>query len=449
MNRKIMKTPGWMTALIVMMLLISPAASLAFIDGITGPTFNLTAGTTHIVTPDANSILVWGYANSSGASGPQYPGPTLIVNEGDDVTVNLTNNLDEPVSIVFPGQKVTATPGTGIPGLVTREAQAKVGAVPGTVSYTFTATNPGTYLYHSGSHQDLQVEMGLFGALIVRPAGFSSLTPQAYGHADTAYDREFLFLLSEMDPAIHEQVEFGRKSKIDTTSIHLVNWFINGRAAPDTMAAANAPWLPSQPYNCSPIMRPGEQVLLRLIGGNKDLHPFHTHGNNFRLIAKDGVLLESNPGVSGPDLAVSNFTQRVVPGETYDALFTWTGQGLNWDIYGPAAGDPTKGIPAHTCDTPAGFDTVTREYCPDHDKPFPVTLPDVKELTNGPFWSGSPFLGVQGSLPPGQGTGNLEGGFFYMWHSHNERELTNNDIFPGGLLTMLMIDPNAPPTDSP
>ena len=23
-----------------------------------------------------------------------------------------------------------------------------------------------------------------------------------------------------------------------------------------------------------------------------------------------------------------------------------------------------------------------------------------------------------------------------MWHSHNEKEMTNNDIFPGGMMTM-------------
>jgi len=28
-----------------------------------------------------------------------------------------------------------------------------------------------------------------------------------------------------------------------------------------------------------------------------------------------------------------------------------------------------------------------------------------------------------------------------MWHSHSERELTNNDIFPGGFLTMMGILP--------
>jgi hypothetical protein len=26
-----------------------------------------------------------------------------------------------------------------------------------------------------------------------------------------------------------------------------------------------------------------------------------------------------------------------------------------------------------------------------------------------------------------------------MWHSHSEREIVNNDIFPGGMMTMLVI----------
>jgi hypothetical protein len=28
-----------------------------------------------------------------------------------------------------------------------------------------------------------------------------------------------------------------------------------------------------------------------------------------------------------------------------------------------------------------------------------------------------------------------------MWHSHNEREITTNDVFPGGMMAMLLIDP--------
>jgi hypothetical protein len=45
-----------------------------------------------------------------------------------------------------------------------------------------------------------------------------------------------------------------------------------------------------------------------------------------------------------------------------------------------------------------------------------------------------------GSLPPGEGGLNPEAGFAYMWHSHTEKELVNNDIFPGGMMTMLIIE---------
>jgi hypothetical protein len=28
-----------------------------------------------------------------------------------------------------------------------------------------------------------------------------------------------------------------------------------------------------------------------------------------------------------------------------------------------------------------------------------------------------------------------------MWHSHDEREITTNDVFPGGMMMMMIIDP--------
>ncbi len=62
---------------------------------------------------------------------------------------------------------MTVTPGTGDQdGLLTRET------CPGgtAVDYTFTASQPGTYMYHSGTEAELQIEMGLVGAIIVRPA---------------------------------------------------------------------------------------------------------------------------------------------------------------------------------------------------------------------------------------------------------------------------------------
>jgi FtsP/CotA-like multicopper oxidase with cupredoxin domain len=410
-NTFIMKRTAWML-LIAAVLVFSGTGSYAAIDGITGPTFNLTARTGYISTSEGGSYLMWGYAN--GASLMQYPGPSLIVNQGDLVTVNLSNQLTVPVSIVFPGQPaVTALGGT--PGLLTSEAPA----AGGTVTYTFTATQPGTYIYYSGTRPELQIEMGLVGALIVRPA--TNPATRAYNHSDSQFDHEYLFLLSEMDPDIHDQVAAGNMNPMDTTTYFPVYWFINGRTAPDTLGMAHDPLLPYQPYNIVPFMHPGEKILLRMIGAGRDLHPYHTHGNHHKVIARDGRMLSSGVGA---DLAEMAFTTTVVPGSTADAIFTWTGEKLGWDMYGHAPGDPLQ----------------PNEYAPDHGKPFPVTLPNQLNVTNGMFYSGSPFLGTMGYIPPGEGGYNPNSGFLYMWHSHSEKELTNFDIFPGGMLTMMFIE---------
>jgi hypothetical protein len=85
------------------------------------------------------------------------------------------------------------------------------------------------------------------------------------------------------------------------------------------------------------------------------------------------------------------------------------------------------------------------EYAPDHGKKIPVALPALQDMTFGGFYSGSPFLGAFGDLPPGEGGLNLDGGMFYMWHSHSEKELVNNDIAPGGMMTMMIVEPPGVP----
>jgi manganese oxidase len=416
---------GWLQTCLLALALLFTGNTWAVIDGITGPTFNLYARADYISTADGYAVYNWGYANGpTGAM--QYPGPTLIVNQGDTVTVNLTNTLPVPVSIVFPGQSGVVPTG-GTQGVLTKEAPAKVGVVNGAVTYKFVAGNPGTYMYHSGTQPALQVEMGLVGALIVRPA----VTKQAYAHASTAFDREYLFLLTEIDPVIHTAVEAGQYANVNTAGYHPVLWFINGRNAPDTMLDAFVPWMPTQPYNAMPRMHPGEKLLLRVVAAGRDMHPFHTHGNNTLMVARDGRMLESAPG-AGADLASSDFTIKTIPGQTYDSIFEWTGKGLGWDIYGSAP---------HTCNTQGGFDTITKEWCPDHGKPLPVTMPNQLELKYGDHYSGSPFLGQFGVLPAGHPGLNVTAGYFHMWHSHNEREIVNNDVFPGGMMTMVIIEP--------
>jgi len=437
MKRTYVKCRGLSVSLSIALLVLSAAGAGAQADipGIPGPVFGLTASAGHIDTPDGDSLLVWGYGVTGGPIGFQYPGPNLIVNQGDEVVITLTNSLPVPTSIVFPGHgKVTASAPEAAP-------------LVGTVQYRFTASHPGTYMYHSGTRPDLQIEMGLLGAIIVRPSGFDpALNRKAYGHAGSAYDHEYLFLLTEMDPRVHNLVDFGGLDLVDNTKHHTVLWFINGRNALDTMLMDFTPSKPHQPYSSMARMHPGEKVLMRIIGAGRELHPFHHHGNHAALIARDGRVLESSPGAGEPgfpDLATLDFTQQVLPGSTMDAIFGWTGKDLGWDIYGTGPGYE------HTCNgltvPSTGYDPATKEYCPDHGKALPVALPELQDLTFGGHWSGSPFLGFFGPLPPGQGGLNPNAGFFMMWHSHTERELVNNDIFPGGMMTMLIIEPPGVP----
>ncbi len=447
---KTKKGQGSILLISVLLLILWVIPAQAVIEGLTdttaNPIFNLTAKADHITTGEGSSVLIWGYAN--GTARAQYPGPTMIVNQGATVTINLTNALTEhPVSMVFPGHDVVAEGGTA--RLLTQEALP--GSTPdnGEVTYTFTATEPGTYTYYSGTNMDLQVEMGLLGAIIVRPTDFAIGTPstfQAYNdevvdpniniRPDSAYDHEYLYLITEMDPRIHNLVEFGRMDEIDTTTFYPVYWFINGRNFPDTVTAAYAPQLPVQPYNAFFMMHPGQRMLIRWVGAGRDGHPIHLHGNNFSVIAKDGRLLSTDVATAGADLAYSRYTQNVMPGETVDAIFTWSGYKLGWDMYGHPPGSPPG-------------DMEPFEYALDHGKPLPVTMPAVGTFTAGALFSGSPFLGGSGFLPPGEGALNNFGGYFYVWHSHHEKEIVNNDIFIGGMIGLMVVAPRNVGVDIP
>jgi hypothetical protein len=543
MNNAISKTQLLLALMVAVTLLLAPAA-FAAAPGITGPTFNLTAQPAYLNQPDGESVYSWGYGCNGAPGGfapahitttpscptMQVPGPTLIVNEGDTVTVNLLNQLPTPAgntSILFPGFQVSTT--GGVTGLLTQEA-----APGGTVTYSFMATSPGTRAYYSGTQGDLQVEMGLYGAIIVLPklaqASCSSysaanllveaahgesdfrLAPAAYDNPKTCYDREYMFQFAEMDANIHRNALAQVNAKgactagapgcslaVPTEPYHPAYFLINGRSMPDDMDANYAPEYPHQPYNGNPHMHPGEQTLIRVIGQGRWEHPFHEHANHVRILARDGNLITAPDGSNLAGILM--FTTDTFPGQAFDGIFYFSGRGLNWDPYGhhPAtatsgfAPDPLASLPCvpdtngywtvnspgflNTSVNPYGYGVVNYyEWCQDHNKPIqkapfgdvasggPATLPDPNIFTNGPWYGGTPYLGPDATVRGGnagctttsgsttQGNCTLlqpsniqvnpanERGWAYMWHSHNEREITTNNVFPGGMLMMMLVD---------
>src|SRR5256884_410785 len=449
------------------------AAAQAAAPGISGNTITLSASPAYLTQPDGLSVYSWGYGCTGGALAAgqsfvpattttpfcttmQVPGPTLVVTEGQTVTVTLTNNPRVSAgntSILFPGFTLTSACPAANQGLLTCEA-----APGGSVTYTFTASSPGTRAYYSGSQGDLQVEMGLYGAIIVLPASVPAvcanglpttnpggntaaraqwgesdfrLAAAAYDHPDSCYDREYLFQFSEVDPNIHLQAlaqvtacsaigaPAGCHLNVPTEPYHPVYFMINGRSMPDDMDTNYAAQYPHQPYNGNPHMHPGELVLLRIIGQGRWQHPFHEHGNHVRILGRAGNLILSTSSPTDPNLAGPLlFTTTTTPGLAMDGIFYWTGKGLNWDAYGhnPASSDPIAKLSC-TPD-PNGYNTLGAaqtalnyyEWCQDHNKPMqaapfgdvagggPVTLPDANIFTNGAWYGGSPYLGPNATV---------------------------------------------------
>ena len=91
----------------------------------------------------------------------QVPGPVLEGNVGDVLEVKFTNQLPEPSTIHWHGLRLPA-PMDG-----TEHVQPSV--KPGeTFTYRFLLRDAGTFWYHPHFHETTQLEMGLYGALIVR-----------------------------------------------------------------------------------------------------------------------------------------------------------------------------------------------------------------------------------------------------------------------------------------
>ncbi len=436
MRTSMLKGIRWGLALVLLVALLSvaplakptpvaaqtgPAVGIACTTGTSpNPTFNLTTGTGDIILPDGNTMFMWSY---SLAGAPfQHPGPVLCVNQGDTVTVRLVNNLPDAASIIFPGQDNVLADGNpaqpqfdGSGNLTSMTNVA--GANGGSITYSFVASNPGTYIYESGTQPEKQVRMGLFGALIVRPTMGPTF---AYNRADSQFTsgEEFLVLLSEIDPYQHQAVQNGTPYNI--ANYHPRYWLINGRGFPDSIANNYASWLPNQPYGAlarvhafnntlppsDPNYHPYPGMIRYLNVGTED-YPFHPHGNNGQVIGRDGHPLE---GPGGQDLSFEKFAINIGPGQTWDVTFKW------YDA--------------------EGYDEATN--------PVPVTIPDIANMTFGMFWSASPYLGKMGQMPPGMSTLNQCGEYYIIAHNHALYQITSWGVTMTGPVTYLRIDPPLP-----
>lgn len=200
------------------------------------------------------SVTIWAYT-TDGSSATQPGGPVLVVNQGDTVSISLHNQLVESTALLIQGQSI-------IPDLIgTPAGDTKI--------YTFTADKPGTFLYEAGllPNAQHQVAMGLYGALLVRPAGSPT---QAYENGSTAFDTEQVLILSELDPELNNS---GDPAAFDIRNYDPKYYLINGKTYPDTDDISVAA---------------GEILLLRYVNAGLQAHSMSTLGLTQTIIAQDG-----------------------------------------------------------------------------------------------------------------------------------------------------------------
>jgi FtsP/CotA-like multicopper oxidase with cupredoxin domain len=262
------------------------ALAVTGLDCSTAPC-DLYAKTGSLVLPGMPAPLpVYGYTSVSTDPVTAPGGPIIVVNQDDVVTIILHNDLAEATALNIPGFQVSLDMTHAVPAA-------------GTQAFTFTADRPGTYLYEAGFPIDpnglpiadgtRQVAMGLYGALIVRPAAAG----QAYTDPSTIYDDEALVLISEIDPAFNQD-----PANFPMNTFTPTYWLLNGQVFPDTTEIETAP---------------GSRVLLRYLNAGILHRTMGLLGTHQKVIARDGNLLND------PHFAVA---ETLAAGETLDVIAT-------------------------------------------------------------------------------------------------------------------------------
>jgi len=239
------------------------------LPGLSGTRFDLTIG--------KFPVMINGRAGHAVGVNAMLPAPLLRFPEGAEITLNVTNTLDEDTSIHWHGLLVPfqmdGVPGITFPGIRPGE----------TFTYKFAVPQNGTYWYHS--HSGLQEQQGHYGPLIIDPSGqdpvvcdreyvlvlsdWSFMQPhrifaklKKMGHSLNYQQRtlpDFFGDATKMGPvaAIEDRMMWGqmRMSPRDIADVtgETYTYLINGHGTGD---------------NWNGVFRPGERVRLRIINAS-------------------------------------------------------------------------------------------------------------------------------------------------------------------------------------
>jgi CopA family copper-resistance protein len=279
---------------------------------LSGSAFDLRIGeTTANITGRARTALT---INGS------LPGPLLRWREGDTVTLQVANALDDDTSIHWHGIILPANM-DGVPGLSFR------GIHPGeTYTYRFTVRQSGTYWYHS--HSGFQEQRGVYGPIVIDPRDPDPIQ----------YDREHVVMLTDWTDEDPRRVFAKLKKQSDYYNFHkrtIGDFFTDVRTngLRDTlgerlmwgrmrMSATDIADVSGYTYtylmngqppaaNWIGLFAPGERVRLRFINGSAMTYfDVRIPGVKMTVVAADGLPVRPVP--------VDEF--RIAVAETFDVI---------------------------------------------------------------------------------------------------------------------------------
>ena len=352
---------------------------------LTGTEFNLTIAQTPVNFTGAPRMATT--VNGS------IPAPTLRWREGDTVTLHVTNHLDEETSIHWHGI-ILPYQMDGVPGISFK------GIAPGeTFTYRFKVQQSGTYWYHS--HSGMQEQTGLYGSIIIDPAGTESIQAERDYVVELSdwTDEDPMTVLAKLKKQSdyynfnqHTVVDFFRDAAGEglVSAIqkrHMWNMMRMNMTDLSDISAYTFTYLMNGTApggNWTGLFRPGERVRLRFINAaSQTFFDIRIPGLKMLVVQADGQNVEP--------VSVDEF--RIGNAETYDVIVTPEDEA--YTIF--AQSMDRTGYARGTLATHAGMTAPV----PALDKPVPLTMMDMMGNMGG--GSGA----MDHSAHGGMGTGHV------------------------------------------
>ena len=220
-------------------------------------TVSLNAVKGSVAMIDGTSAWVMGFSENSTVS---LPGPTVLCQEGDTVTINLHNSL-----------------GTSVALRIGRTSTRMVVTAGGNGTLSFTAPAAGTYLYYDDQNNGVNRVVGLAGTLVVMP---SSIKTQSFANGPQ-FVRQYKWVFGTIDPVWGSQLKANGDAyvaKLSPDSYMPQYFLINGQSFEAT----------SQP-NTELWGGVNEAALVRILNAGGMIHSPHFHGNHINLISVNGT----------------------------------------------------------------------------------------------------------------------------------------------------------------